>query len=220
MTTNKEILHKLKWRPTHNGITVDASMDVVIRPAKTNRIVLFVPGVDGSADGYKNKYVNASDLLTDNHEVGIVRISNDFISSFHWEDNVRQVLDYISDNFGEYFNNKNAELSIVAHSAGASIVASVSREYPVIKQLLLINMPSQLQPDKVLDGLKQFEGRVGIVYGEHDPSIMFTDELRRTGKEMTIRIIEGANHTFSGSHLAVFERLPLDLFKADDLNEV
>ncbi len=209
----EELLHQVKWQPTHNNVSVDASIDIKIRPANSKRVVLFVPGVDGSVDGYMNKYINASDHLVNNHDVGIVRISNDFISSFHWEDNIKQALNFLEDNASKYFSSDDLEISVVGHSAGASVIAAVAHRYPAIRQILLINAAKGLHTDQILDGLSKFDGNLVVVYGSNDPSKDFISDIKNVKPNSFTHIVDGADHHFTGEHIKTFEQLPLLLFK-------
>ncbi len=46
-------------------------------------MLLIVPGVDGTVDGYQEKYVTIADSIREQHGAAVVRISNPFVSSFH-----------------------------------------------------------------------------------------------------------------------------------------
>jgi hypothetical protein len=190
----------LAWQPSYNGVVVDASMDVRIHPLASKRVVLILPGVDGSVDGYDSKYVMMADQALA-MGYGVVRVSNAFISSFHWEDNLRQAIAYINTNSQEHFSNSEVTISVIAHSAGASVTAW---EYPNIEKLILINMASKLKSERIALGLDRYEHDAHLVYGSKDPSVDFIDQL--PGKYKTT-IIEGADHVFSGKHLEDFINL-------------
>ncbi|MBP9738733.1 alpha/beta hydrolase [Candidatus Saccharibacteria bacterium] len=198
----------LHWRPSKNGVTVDASLDVVVHPGKTNEVVLIVPGVDGSVDGYEDKYIKMANLITDHYGSAVVRISNPFISSFHWEDNIRKALEFIEAGQSDYFDVKPASIRIIGHSAGASVAAWLAHEYPKVRQLTLINMAEKLEADRIEEGLKSFDGSVELVYGSEDPSIEFG---RKLGDKYKLTVVEGADHNFSGDHTERFIKIPIEV---------
>jgi len=199
----KQTEKTLTWQPSHNGVMVDASMDVRIHPLPTKRVVLILPGVDGSVDGYEGKYIKMADqALAKGY--GVVRVSNSFISSFHWEDNLRQAVEYINTNSQEHFDNSEVTISIIAHSAGASVAAWTAWEYPNIEKLILINAAAKLKPELIVSGLEQYNGDVHIVYGSKDPSVDFIDQLPSKYKTT---IVDDADHMFSGHHLEEFINL-------------
>lgn len=190
----------LAWQPSHNGVMVDASMDVRIHPLASKRVLLILPGVDGSVDGYEGKYIEmANKALTKGY--GVVRVSNPFISSFHWGDNLRQAISYINANSQEHFDNSEVTISVIAHSAGASVAAWTAWEYPNIEKLILINAASKLKPELIISGLGRYNGDVHLVYGSKDPSVDFIEQLPSKYKTT---IVEGADHVFSGHHLKEF----------------
>ena len=195
----------LTWEPSHNGITVDASMDVRVHALNSKRVVLILPGVDGSVDGYENKYVRMAERIIEKQNKAVVRVSNAFITSFHWEDNFRKAIEYITANAKEYFGHDTVSIEVVAHSAGASVVAWLAHEYPNIDKLLLINMAAEVNLDKILDGLTKYKGEVDLILGSGDPSLSFATMLP---DNVIVSIIDGADHYFSGEHLDTFIKLP------------
>jgi alpha/beta superfamily hydrolase len=201
----------LSWQAKHNGITINVSMDIRVHPCESKTIVLIIPGVDGSVDGYDNKYITMAEKIVKEQHKAVVRISNDFISSFHWEDNLKHALEYIEDNALDICKNSDYTIEIIAHSAGASVAAWIAHEYRSIQKMVLINCAAKLQPERILDGLSQHKGDVTVVYGSKDPSKDFMQQLPTGTHHM---IIEGADHFFSGSSLAEFINL-VDLLKEE-----
>ena len=198
--TVKPIEKTLVWQPSHKGVSVNASMDVRVHPFNSRRVVLIVPGVDGSVDGYEGKYIKMADqALAKGY--GVVRVANPFISSFHWDDNLRQAIEYIITNSQEHLDNNEVTISIIAHSAGASVAAWVAWEYPNIEKLILINAAAKLKPELIVSGLEHYNGDTHLVYGSKDPSVDFIGQLPSKYKTT---IVEGADHVFSGHHLEEF----------------
>lgn len=78
-----------------NVVTNDCALDLAVRPARNRVILLTIPGVDGSVDGYEDKYVRIADGIQIKYVVDVVRMSRPFISSFHWKSNIRRVLEFI-----------------------------------------------------------------------------------------------------------------------------
>lgn len=202
---HKVIQDVIGWNPSHNGITIDASMDVRVHSLPSSRVVLILPGVDGSVDGYENKYVRMADRIVENQNKAVVRVSNDFISSFHWEDNFRKAVEYINSNAKELFGNEDVVIEVIAHSAGASVTSWLAHEYPNIDEILLINMAAELKQDRILDGFAKYKGKVNLVFGSNDPSLSFSAVLPTN---IAVTTIDGADHYFSGEHLETFIKLP------------
>ncbi len=202
---------QLTWQETKNGITIDCSLDIAVHPAKSNVIFVTIPGVDGSVDGYENKYVDIANSVQHAHGVAVVRASNPFITSFHWKSNVRQLLAYISDNAERISGSDSPELYIMAHSAGAAIIAQIAHEYQEIKRLLLINTATKLGIDQILDGLKRLQSkRTIVVYGELDPGAVDYSKFSKL-PNLKVALEPNTDHNFSGEAKQKFINLPTQL---------
>jgi len=197
----------LNWQETMNSITIDCSLDIALHPARSNTVLLIIPGVDGSVNGYEDKYIRIANQVQEKHGVAVVRISNPFISSYHWESNPRRILDYIASNTSAITTNSKApRIKVMAHSAGASIIAKIAHEYDNISDILLVNPAEKLGGDVIQSGLKSCNARITAVFGSKDPSIAFAERLKADGH--TVRVVEGSDHYFSGSYLEDFIKLP------------
>lgn len=207
MTPNPHKTH-LHWRQTHNQVTIDCSLDIAVHPADSDTILLTIPGVDGSVDGFENKYIRMVELFQQKHGAAAVRISNPFITSFHWESNPRHALAYIREHLEE-ITGKQADVHIIvaAHSAGASIIAKIAHEYPEITRLILINPAKKLlDASAMITALGELISNTTVVFGSHDPSVDMAEQLKAHGIDVTI--IDGADHNFSGDHLETFICIP------------
>ena len=200
-------IDKLNWQETKNGVTVDCSLEIRLHAiANSKTILLLVPGVDGTVDGYENKYARIAEKIQKQHGVAVVRIENPFISSFHWESNVRHILDYIEANKVDICGNKSYELLIQAHSAGASVVASIAHEYAAISSLLLINLAMSLNTKGIIEGIKQFHGNVTILMGDKDPSIETVNQISFSdnSSHAQILVVPNTDHNFSAESFQIF----------------
>lgn len=197
----------LNWQETMNTVTVDCSLDVAVHPAESDTVLLIIPGVDGSVNGYEDKYIRIAEQIQDRHGVAVVRIANPFISSFHWESNPRRILDYIATNASTITGNSGApRIKVMAHSAGASIIARIAHEYDNITDILLVNPAKKLGGDAIQHGLKKTNARVTVIFGEKDPSVSFSEALQGDGHP--VMVLEGIDHNFSGNFLSLFIDLP------------
>ncbi|MBM3210453.1 hypothetical protein FJZ39_03905 [Candidatus Saccharibacteria bacterium] len=201
------ITDQLRWQETMNTVTVDCSLDIAIHPAESDTVLLIIPGVDGSVNGYQDKYIRIAEQAQDRYGIAAVRIANPFISSFHWESNPRRILDYIASNTDTIAGGGEAiRIKIMAHSAGASIITKIAHEYDNITDLLLVNPAEKLDGDAIRSGLKKTDAKVTVIFGEKDPSVSFSEALRGDGRRVVV--LEGADHNFSGENLQAFIELP------------
>ena len=198
---------KLKWQEKNNDIVLDCSIDVAIHPSDSGIILLTIPGIDGSVDGFEDKYIKIADNAQKKYGVAVVRMSNPFISSLFWESNVRRVLELIQNNLISISGREDVELRIMAHSAGASVIAMIAWEYPFISRLLLVNAAVRLWPDKIKYGLSELGGdKTTILVGSRDPSLIDINKLSEQ-KELSgikIVIVKGADHDFSSETFPIF----------------
>jgi len=198
---------KLNWQEKNNISSIDCSIDIAVHPAKSKIILLTIPGVDGSVDGYEGKYIKIAESAQKKYGVAVLRMSNPFISSLFWESNVRRVLEFIQDNLITISGRQDVELRIMAHSAGASVITMIAWEYPFISKLLLINPAIRLWPDKIKYGLSEFGGnKTTILIGSRDPSLIEVKNLSEQKGLSGIKtvVIDGADHDFSGKAFPIF----------------
>lgn len=92
----KDQFEQICWIEEFNDHQLECHVELAIRSGKTDDIFLIVPGLDGSLDGFMNKYQEIVDRIHEKHNVTCVRMSNPFITSSHWETNLRSVLAWIS----------------------------------------------------------------------------------------------------------------------------
>lgn len=204
------ISKQLQWQETMNNVTIDCSLDVAIHPADSDTILLTIPGVDGSVDGYKDKYIRMVEKFQEINKTAAVRIANPFITSHHWESNPRHALDYILQNTKEILGRSDIapKILVVAHSAGASIIAKIASEFPAITGVLLINPAKKLlQASDIEKGLGDIVDNSAVVFGSNDPSVDMDHDLRN--EWLKVFIVDGADHNFSGEYLDAFINLPV-----------
>jgi alpha/beta superfamily hydrolase len=195
----------LTWTEQKNEFKIDCLLDIFVSPAKSKTIFITLPGVDGSIDGYKNKYKQITENMQKEHGAATVRMSNPFISSSHWDSNIRQVLDYVLANKLAITEHEDIGVQIMAHSAGAAIIARIAWEYPEIKKLLLVNTAFKMNSESILNGLERYTGGVKFIFGNKDPSIDWAEMLK---EKYEVTVIDGADHNFSNEYIETFIRLP------------
>lgn len=194
-----------------NGVTIDCSLDIAVHPADSAIVLLTVPGVDGSVDGYQEKYITIAERILEQHGIAVVRIANPFITSHHWESNIRHALSYVTERAEQIAGHADVEIRIMAHSAGAAVIAQIAWEYPQISRLLLINPATSLGLEKMKRGIAEFHGdEITILYGSKDPSVKDAKHLAGaigSGRAEVV-VLEDVDHNFSGDALKQFIEAP------------
>ncbi len=209
---------KLFFQSERNNITQEFQVEITLHKLKTDKIILIVPGVDGSVDGYKNKYVKLANYLTENGIGAVVRMSNPYAFGFGWDLNLRQVLTYILENTNDICGSDKPDIYIMGISAGAGAAAMIAWEYPEIKKLLLMEPAWQVGPDEIKQNLSKFEGELYVVVGSGDEALgekmgrKFIEHAPKT-KHKEFYVIPNCDHHFSGSRNSkIFSQAPVYAF--------
>lgn len=160
-------------------------------------------GVDGSHNGYNNKYLLMAKHIQENSESSVLRASNPYILSHFWDTNFKSIMDYIDSNLRRY-----NEISVFGFSAGASIVAKLAHKYPKIKKIILCSMAKELDPIGIKEGLTKFSGKTEIFYGDKDPNHEFISEVEKLNLPIKVTLFKDYDHYFSDKHFEAFVKLP------------
>ena len=179
----------------------DVSIDISIHDGDSDEIMLIIPGVDGSVDGYKNKYLKMAETVNSKYDTTVIRMSNPHnLGGYHLR-NLFEVLDFIEKNY----DMSKKRLHIVSHSLGAYMTASTASMYNYIDKVLLIN-PATLLKIEDYENLKDRSKESNIfLIGEKDPSLEYIDYFNSIG---VVNIQPEADHHFSGSSLDAFIESP------------
>ena len=189
---------KLTWQE-HGLFDIDCELEIAVHKNSSKTILLIVPGVDGSIDGYENKYLKIAENAVKNNDVAVVRMDNPFIVSQYWQSNVRIALQFIEDNAVYICGHKDFELKIVGHSIGAYVAGQIAWEYPFITGILLINPATGISLEPLLNGLAEFGGDAHIVLGSEDPAHRHLDTFydAPTKGNLKFKVIQGVLSIFS-----------------------
>ena len=197
---------KLLWQEQGNNFNIDCELELAVHKNKSKSIMLIVPGVDGSVDGYKDKYIQIANNAVKTNNMSVVRMSNPYIGAHYWQSNVRTAIQYIEDNAINICGYKDFQLSIVGHSIGAFVTGQIAWEYPFIHNILLINPASIIDLQPLMNGLSDYKGKATIIIGSKDPAYKRLNEFNQfeLSKKTKVKVIDGADHHFSGKYLDTF----------------
>lgn len=190
---------------------LDIQVDLVINYGKSNRYVLLIPGIDGSVNGYKDKYKTIAKRLVQDYDATVVQMSNPHVPSGKWELSVCKVLNYIET---QVKKSIDANLYVMGFSLGGYLIGTIAYEYDYITKLLLINPAKMLDTEPLLTGLDKFNGQATILFGGQDITADIIDKMTETGSR--VEMVNGADHYFSGEHFNTFCDAPSKyLFKEE-----
>ncbi len=192
---------------TAHGVEFDMEIkvDIAVSRGNSSTYVLIIPGIDGSRDGYKNKYKTIAERLNHRYNATIIRMSNPHVPGGNWELNVHKVIEYIKQEF-ILCEKSNSTLYIMGFSLGGYLIGSIAYKYDFISKLLLINPASKLNLTMFFSGLQTFNGKTTILLGDHDPMFKYTERLQCLGSRVVV--VSGADHNFSGEHFNTFLNAP------------
>ena len=175
----------------------EVEIEISILPGKSDIIFLIVPGIDGSIDGYENKYKRIAESINHKYQVTVIRMSNPYnLMKFHYR-NLFEVLDYIE----KHFDMQNKKLYAMGHSLGAYMLGATAHLFDYIDKILLINPATGLEQNEFSNMSERDKNKNIILIGDKDPSYDNYNEYSRYAK---VHIIKGADHHFSGECFTSF----------------
>ena len=182
-------------------VTLDIGIEYGI--IKGNNKVLYIKvGNGGSIYGYNNKYIEISKDA--NEKVGCTVIVASNPIHIRELDNIKSDMTFIN----KYMNYNIKEIYAFGHSNGGVILSNYSFEYELIKRVLIINAPLNINWHKIKEGLSNSQAKVTCLYGTNDPSYKYI-ELLKTIKNIKIIEVEKADHNFS-NHYNEFRYVTLE----------
>ncbi len=210
---------KLKWTKSKNGISMDFELDVAIHPFNNGKIIINVPGADGSINGYNDKYIKIANYLIEQKIGAVVRIPNISSLGFGWDINLRETLSYVLDNAKEICGSSKPEIYLMGLSAGAGAISMTAWEYPEVTKILLIEPALIFSGEHGVEGIREYKGEVTIVVGKGDTALgkevgdKFFDYFIKANHKEIIEI-ENCDHRFMGeTNGRIFSEAPIYAFK-------
>ncbi len=176
-------------------------IDIVIYK-KSNNILLILTGIGGTTKGYENKYEKIAKLIMQKYDFSVVVATTPKGSWTHLKENLYYIINRIAEKF-----EGNFQIYAMGSSAGANILLCFSYLFPQIKRILAINPVLNINFHWIEKGIAEFnKEKIYTVFGEHDPSIKWTEILPKNNK-LIIKILPNVDHKFT-NNLQTFIELP------------
>jgi pimeloyl-ACP methyl ester carboxylesterase len=186
---------------------LERQLFVAIHPARAKRIVVMIPGCNGTLDGYEKKYAKLAAYLVSSGLGAVVRTGNPMLPGLPYETtcqtNLRGVVDGALERSGEICGDAAPELLLVGWSAGASAIAAQAAKIPQVTGILLYAPSGDAGEADLRTGLEAFEGELFVVAGADDqvvhdlPQHLFGLATRARRKELVT--IPDCDHQFRGA---------------------
>ena len=191
----------IKYIQEGNYFNDEVNIEISTIEGQSDIILLIVPGIDGSVDGYKNKYKAIAENINSRFGATVIRMSNPSnMAGLHLR-NLFEVLEFIENTY----DLSTKTLYIMGHSLGAYMTSIVSPIFDYIDKILLIN-PATLIDNDVFDDLSQRPRQLNIfLISEQDPSFKLVDKFKEVG---TVYIQPNADHYFSDQSFEAFLSAP------------
>lgn len=185
---------------------------VEYHPTMSGKIIINIPGADGSVKGYMNKYVNLGDHIQDKGFASFVRVPNDRPQEFL--NTGRCIVNYCLEHSKEICGQDIPELWLMGFSAGGASTLLTAWEYPEITKVLAINPFIETVRDDVRRYLPEYKGELYIVTGENDKiigsdTVGYIKKFANNVSELQTHIIPNCDHQLKGDDNArILSQLP------------
>ena len=185
----------------------DCRLEYGITFGSNSKKLLFIKaGQDGSAHGYRNKYLKLAHEIREEYGMSVVCSSNPD-TEINQMDHAMQILSK------EGLLATDAQIYFAGFSKGASIGCLQGANYPQITRYLLVNLPIIINTLKICRVAKNFTGeKMSFVFGSDDPSANSLGLLRLHEREnMNVRIIPGQDHYLSRNNFDLADLVKREL---------
>ena len=156
-----------------------------------NKLFFIKVGNGGSIYGEEDKYLKISRQIHDAYGCSVLVSGNPV--EMHIKDAIVLDFEFIAENFPEV-----AEVCAFGHSNGGQMLVSYAYMYPIIKNVLAVNVPLMINLHKTKEGIGNFTGnKMHMVYGEKDPSFRYIKILdSKLSPKFSYSTVKNANHMF------------------------
>ncbi|MBQ8404392.1 MAG: alpha/beta hydrolase [Clostridia bacterium] len=157
-----------------------------------NNTLFFIKvGNGGSIYGDEDKYLRISQKIHSDYGCSVLVSGNPV--EMHIKDAIVLDFEFIKENF-PYI----AEVNAFGHSNGGQMLVSYAYMYPIIKNVLAVNVPLMINLHKTKEGIEKFTGnKIHMIYGEKDPSFRYIKILdSKLSLKFGYSTVENANHMF------------------------
>lgn len=174
-----------------------------IHPFPNGKILINYPGLDGSIDGYENKYRKLAEYIVLKQLAAVIRLPNPYIGPIEYDTNIRNGITHALENSQTICDSEKPTIYLMGTSAGAGAIATLAWEYPEVKKILLME-PAPISTDRILvSTLNKYKGEIYIVVGDSYGALgekvgrVFYNAAKSASKR-ELKTIENCNHQFSG----------------------
>ena len=148
-------------------------------------------GNGGSIYGDENRYLRMAEKIHNDHGCSVL-VSGDPV-----EIPIKESIVYDLEMIGNIFPGA-VEIVAFGHSKGGQMLVSYAYMYPMIKNILAVNVPLMINLHKTKAGINKFEGnKIHMIYGDRDPSFPYIGILDSSlSSRFCCSVVKNADHNF------------------------
>ena len=156
-----------------------------------NKLFFVKVGNGGSIYGQENRYLRMAEKIHNDHGCSVL-VSGDPV-----EIPIKESIVYDLELIREIFPDVD-NIAAFGHSKGGQMLVSYAYMYPMIKNVLAVNVPLMINLHKTKAGINKFEGnKIHMIYGDRDPSFPYIGILDSTmSSRFCCSVVNGADHNF------------------------
>ena len=156
-----------------------------------NRLFFVKVGNGGSIYGRDNRYLKMAERIHDARGCSVL-VSGDPV-----EIPIKESIVYDLELIREIFPDVD-NIAAFGHSKGGQMLVSYAYMYPMIKNVLAVNVPLMINLHKTKAGIKNFKGnKIHMIYGDRDPSFPYAGILDSSlSSRFGYSIVNNADHNF------------------------
>lgn len=181
-------------------------LSVAVHAARSERIVVMLPGWNGSLDGYEQKYAKLARFLAERGVGAVVRSGKPTIPGFPFETTCKTVLRGVVEGAlsraKAICGSRSPSILLMGWSAGASAAAAIAADLPRVEAMLLFAPSGDAGDAAVVAGLERYRSQLFVVAAADDevvgdlPRELFGYAEQASRKEFVS--LPNCDHQFKG----------------------
>lgn len=190
------------------GTPLRLGIQLRAHPNLSRRIIVSMPGLGATVDGYKDKYLILAHHMQKEGLGAVLRLDHRGIPGITMSDSLEQTvseakfrasMECIEQSAWNICGEPKPDLFLMGFSAGAATMAALAHEYPAIKRILLFSPSGNMPEERVQEGLDKFKGEVYIVVGAQDKVAGEKYKSMATGaSRKKLFVFPECDHRFAG----------------------
>ena len=209
--------HRHITLPARTGTTVGhrslPAVEFVAHPVTSPRLVIIYPGLNATVDGECRsfnqanplRYVHLADRVQRERVAAVLRVANPPCGYYGGGqvavDRLARVIDYALGHARDLCGRRHPELCLLGFSAGAGAAAALAGEYRP-SRMLLVAPAGDAGPQRIIDGLKDYSGKLVLLVGERDEvvgrdSACLFDRLSPAAQPKEVHFVPDCDHFFT-----------------------